>query len=72
MKKTLVAIALALTGHVLMADVLQDALNNQTLVFTTGGERFNLDSVELVVKPRFKLLWSTGSWDLTEMLSRIL
>lgn len=38
-------------------------------VLYKDGERFNLDSVELVVKPRFKLLWSTGTWDLTEMLS---
>lgn len=37
MKKTLIALLMALTGYLLMADALQDALNNE-LVFTTGGD----------------------------------
>lgn len=41
------------------------------VVLHKDGERLDLDSAELVAKPCFKLHWPTGSWDLTEMLSRI-
>lgn len=37
-----------------------------------GGEKLDLKEVELIAKPRFKLVWATGSWDLTETLSPIL
>ena len=44
MKKTLFAI-MALSGQLLMADALQDALDNTNLVFTIDGEDYYWDVV---------------------------
>lgn len=35
------------------------------------GQVYKLKEVELKVKPRFKLVWPTGSWDLTDIITPI-
>jgi len=65
-----------MSGDSLLPLVHAESLKNagkrlvlHNVVLYKDGQEQKLSEVELKVKPRFKLMWSSGSWDLTDLLS---
>lgn len=60
---------------ILSAESLKSAGRRLVLhnaVLHMEGQTQKVNEVELKVKPRFRLVWPTGSWDLTDVLAPIL
>lgn len=68
-----------MSGDSLLPLVHAESLKNSgkrlmfhNVILHKDGQEQKLSEVELKVKPRLKLIWSSGSWDLTDMLSPLL